>query len=65
MRFLHTMVRVNDLDKSLDFYCNKLGMELIRRRDYEAGRFTLAYLAAPVDIFMQMRQKPTTPLNLS
>lgn len=49
MRYLHTMVRVKDLDASLDFYCNKLGLELVRRRDYEQGRFTLAYLAAPGD----------------
>jgi len=49
MRYLHTMVRVADLDASLDFYVNKLGLKLIRRKDYEKGRFTLAYLAAPED----------------
>lgn len=49
MRYLHTMVRVKDLDASLDFYCNKLGLEEIRRNDYEAGRFTLVFLAAPED----------------
>ena len=49
MRFLHTMVRVADLDAALDFYCNKLGLVLVRRKDYETGRFTLAYLAAPGD----------------
>lgn len=49
MRYLHTMVRVKDLDASLDFYCNKLGLKLVRRKDYEQGRFTLAYLAAPGD----------------
>jgi lactoylglutathione lyase len=47
MKYLHTMVRVSDLDASLDFYCNKLGLELLRRVDVEAGRFTLAFLAAP------------------
>ena len=47
MKYLHTMVRVTDLDASLDFYCNKLGLELVGRKDYEAGRFTLAFLAAP------------------
>ncbi|WP_234050279.1 MULTISPECIES: VOC family protein [unclassified Xanthobacter] len=47
MRFLHTMVRVTDLDQSLDFYCNKLGLEEVRRKDYPQGRFTLVYLAAP------------------
>lgn len=49
MRFLHTMVRVTDVDASLDFYCNKLGLEEIRRHESEAGRFTLIFLAAPDD----------------
>jgi lactoylglutathione lyase len=49
MKYLHTMVRVSDLDESLDFYCNKLGLEEIRRKDVEAGRFTLVFLAAPGD----------------
>ncbi len=49
MRYLHTMVRVNDIDKSLDFYCKKLGMIEVRRKDVEAGRFTLIFLAAPKD----------------
>lgn len=49
MRYLHSMVRVNDLQQSLDFYCNKLGLVEIRRMDSEAGRFTLVYLAAPND----------------
>jgi lactoylglutathione lyase len=43
------MVRVNDLEGSLDFYCNKLGLEQLRRVDVEAGRFTLVFLAAPGD----------------
>jgi lactoylglutathione lyase len=47
MRYLHTMVRVTDLDASLDFYCNKLGLVELQRRDVEAGRFTLVFLAAP------------------
>lgn len=47
MRYLHTMVRVKDLEESLDFYCNKLGLEELRRVDVEAGRFTLVFLAAP------------------
>ncbi len=46
MRFLHTMVRVTDLDASLDFYCNKLGLEEIRRIDVESGRFSLIFLGA-------------------
>ncbi len=47
MRYLHTMVRVKDVDQSLDFYCNKLGLEEVRRKEVEAGRFTLIFLAAP------------------
>jgi lactoylglutathione lyase len=49
MRYLHTMVRVSDLDESLDFYCNKLGLEEQRRVDVEAGRFTLVFLGAPAN----------------
>ena len=49
MQYLHTMVRVSNLDESLDFYCNKLGLVEISRRDVEAGRFTLVFLAAPED----------------
>ena len=47
MKFLHTMVRVKNIDASLDFYCNKLGMIEKRRNDYEKGRFSLIFLAAP------------------
>ena len=47
MRYLHTMVRVTDLDASLDFYCDKLGLVETNRKDVEAGRFTLVVLAAP------------------
>ena len=46
MKYLHTMVRVEDIDKSLDFYCNKLGLKEIRRRESEKGRFTLIFLGA-------------------
>ncbi|WP_306030189.1 VOC family protein [Stappia sp. MMSF_3263] len=49
MRYLHTMVRVRDIDESLDFYCNKFGLEEVRRHESEAGRFTLIFLAAPGD----------------
>ena len=49
MKYLHTMVRVSDLDQSLDFYCNKLGLKEVRRMDSQQGRFTLVYLAAPGD----------------
>ena len=47
MKYLHTMVRVTNLDKSLDFYCDKLGLEELRRIDVAEGRFTLVFLAAP------------------
>jgi lactoylglutathione lyase len=49
MKYLHTMVRVRDLDASLDFYCNKLGLQEIRRFDNQGGRFTLVFLSAPND----------------
>ena len=49
MKYLHTMVRITDIDKSLDFYCGKLGMVEVRRTDNEAGRYTLIFLAAPDD----------------
>lgn len=45
MRYLHTMVRVSNLEQSLDFYCNKLGLKQVRRIDNEAGRFTLVFVA--------------------
>jgi len=49
MRFLHSMVRVRDLDAALHFYCDLLGLREVRRRDSEAGRYTLVFLAAPDD----------------
>ena len=49
MRYLHTMVRVKDLDASLDFYCAKLGLVELRRYDEPKGRFTNVFLAAPRD----------------
>jgi len=49
MRYLHTMVRVKDVDASLDFYCNKMGMVEVRRKESEAGRFTLIFLTATKD----------------
>ena len=50
MRYLHTMVRVADLDASLDFYCNKLGLVEVRRVESEQGRFSLIFLSAPEDV---------------
>ena len=49
MKYLHTMVRVTDLDASLAFYCDALGLQVLSRRDSEQGRFTLVFLAAPGD----------------
>ncbi len=49
MKYLHTMVRVTDLESSLDFYCAKLGLQELRRTESEKGRFTLVFLAAPGD----------------
>lgn len=50
MQYLHTMVRVSDVDASLRFYCDLLGMQEIRRKESEKGRFTLIFLAAPADV---------------
>jgi lactoylglutathione lyase len=50
MQYLHTMVRIKDIDESLDFYCNKLGMVETRRIENEKGRFTLIFLAARDDV---------------
>ena len=50
MEYLHTMVRVANLDESLDFYCNKLGLVESHRRNDEKGRYTLVFLAAPDDL---------------
>ena len=49
MRYLHTMIRVTDVDRSLDFFCDKLGMKEVRRHESEQGRFTLIFLAASED----------------
>ena len=49
MKFLHTMIRVTNIEESLDFYCNKLGLIEIRRKEVPEGKFTLIFLAAPED----------------
>ena len=49
MRYLHTMIRASDLEATLDFFCNKLGLVEVQRYDSEQGRFTLVFLAAPAD----------------
>ena len=48
MKYLHTMVRVENIENSLDFYCNKLGLKEIRRKDYDKGRFTLVFLGQKI-----------------
>ena len=50
MQYLHTMLRISDIDESLDFFCNKLGLVEISRKESEKGRFTLVFLAAPGDV---------------
>ena len=50
MKYLHTMVRITDIDRSLDFYCNKMGMSEVRRVESQAGRFTLVFLAGSDDV---------------
>lgn len=60
MRYLHTMVRISDIDQSLDFYCNKLGMREMRRVENAQGRFTLIFLAAPHD--RRRASEETAPL---
>ena len=50
MEYLHTMVRVTDLDASLDFYCNKFGLTEVRRMENEKGRYTLIFLSADGDV---------------
>ncbi|MGQ4879143.1 lactoylglutathione lyase [Billgrantia sp. LNSP4103-1] len=57
MQYLHTMVRVSDLDASLRFYCDLLGLEEVRRKENEKGRFTLVFLAAPEDAARSERLK--------
>ena len=49
MKFLHSMVRIRDVDESLNFYCNLLGLEEVRRKEVESGRYTLIFLQAPGD----------------
>ena len=57
MRYLHTMVRVHDLERSLHFYCNLLGMKEVSRKEVEKGRFTLVYLAAEDDYERAERER--------
>jgi lactoylglutathione lyase len=64
MRYLHTMVRVTDLDRALAFYCGGLGLEEVSRVDNPAGRFTLVFLAAPEDVeAARAKRAPTVELT--
>lgn len=60
MRYLHSMVRVRDIEESLDFYCGKLGLVEVRRSEHEKGRFTLIFLAAPEDLDSAKEEKAPT-----
>ena len=60
MEYLHTMVRVSDLEKSMQFYCQQLGLIEVTRKDYEQGRFTLVYLAAPGN--QELAEQTQSPL---
>lgn len=57
MRYLHTMVRVKDIDASLHFYCDLLGLQEVRRTENEAGRFTLVFLAAPKNLEQSVAER--------
>ncbi|HSC47004.1 MAG TPA: VOC family protein [Gammaproteobacteria bacterium] len=57
MQYLHTMIRVSDLDQALDFFCTKLGFIEISRSEHEKGRFTLVFLAAPGDVVPARKEK--------
>jgi lactoylglutathione lyase len=59
MRYLHTMLRVRNLDAALDFYCNKLGLKEVRRRVDEKHEYTLVFLAAPGDSELVAKVRPT------
>jgi lactoylglutathione lyase len=64
MKYLHTMVRVKDLDASLDFYCNKLGLQELSRNENPGGRFTLVFLVAPDDAAgAQQNRSPSVELT--
>ena len=64
MEFLHTMIRVSDVDTSLDFYCNKLGLIEFSRKAYEKGRFTVIFLCTPEDKNLaEQNRKPLIELT--
>mgnify|MGYP001157530591 FL=1 len=64
MEFLHTMVRITNIDASIDFYCNKLGLVEFSRKEYENGKFTLIFLCAPDDLKLaEQNRKPLLELT--
>ena len=64
MEFLHTMVRITNIDDSIDFYCNKLGLIEFSRKEYEKGKFTLIFLCAPDDLKLaEQDRKPLLELT--
>ena len=66
MKYLHTMVRVRDLDASLDFYCGKLGLQEVSRTENQGGRFTLVFLSAPDDLEdAKAKRAPTVELTFN
>ena len=66
MEYLHTMVRISDLDASIDFYCNKLGLIEYSRKEYDKGRFTLIFLCAPEDKSLaEEKRKPLLELTFN
>jgi len=62
MRFLHTMVRVKNLEESMNFYCDILGLVLVKKTDYEKHKFSLIYLSAPADANEQNTKTQDSPL---
>ena len=64
MEFLHTMVRITNIDASIDFYCTKLGLVEFSRKEYEKGKFTLIFLCAPDDLKLaEQNRKPLLELT--
>ena len=64
MEYLHTMVRITNIDASIDFYCNKLGLVEFSRKEYEKGKFTLIFLCAPDDLkLVEQDRKPLLELT--
>ena len=64
MEYLHTMVRITNIDASIDFYCNKLGLIEFSRKEYEKGKFTLIFLCAPEDLKLaEQDRKPLLELT--